>query len=102
MLRIIVELVPGGYEPAKRELARAKIGNISGLAALNNYVSGRLGTAKFGDLINSGVAVAQSPDSEALLDLMQGFYDRDRAYCFRREMFYAMRAALRIKCARPS
>jgi DNA helicase-2/ATP-dependent DNA helicase PcrA len=63
---------------------------------------GRLGTAKFGDLINSGVAVAQSPDSEALLDLMQGFYDRDRAYCFRREMLYAMRAALRIKCARPS
>ena len=32
MLRIIVELVPGGYEPGKRELARAELGNISDLA----------------------------------------------------------------------
>lgn len=38
MLRIIVELVPGGYEPAKRELARAELGNVSDLAALSNYV----------------------------------------------------------------
>ena len=38
MLRIIVELVPGGYEPAKRELARAKLGNVSDLAAVSNYV----------------------------------------------------------------
>ncbi len=38
MLRIIVELVPGGYEPAKRELARAKLGNISDLATVSNYV----------------------------------------------------------------
>jgi hypothetical protein len=38
MLRIIVELVPGGYEPAKRELARAELGNISNLAAVSDYV----------------------------------------------------------------
>jgi hypothetical protein len=38
MLRIIVELVPGGYEPAKRELARAELGNVSDLAAVSNYV----------------------------------------------------------------
>jgi len=38
MLRIIVELVLGGYEPAKRELARAELGNVSGLAATSSYV----------------------------------------------------------------
>jgi hypothetical protein len=38
VLRIIVELVPGGYEPAKRELARAELGNVSGLAAVSTYV----------------------------------------------------------------
>lgn len=38
MLRIIVELVPGGYEPAKRELARAELGNVSDLAAVSAYV----------------------------------------------------------------
>ena len=37
MLRIIVELVPGGYEPARRELARAELGNISNLAAVSDY-----------------------------------------------------------------
>jgi hypothetical protein len=37
MLRIIVELVPGGYEPAKRELARAELGNISKLAFVSDY-----------------------------------------------------------------
>jgi len=37
MLRIIVELVPGGYEPAKRELARAELGNISDLAEVSDY-----------------------------------------------------------------
>lgn len=37
MLRIIVELVPGGYEPAKRELARAELGNISNLASVSDY-----------------------------------------------------------------
>jgi len=63
---------------------------------------GKLGTAKFGDLIDVGLAVVQSQADEALLDLMQRFYDRESTYCFRREMFYAMRAALRIKCARPS
>ena len=38
MLRIIVELVPCGYELAKRELARAKLGNISNLTAVSTYV----------------------------------------------------------------
>lgn len=38
MLRIIVELAPGGYELAKRERARTKLGNISNLAAVSTYV----------------------------------------------------------------
>ena len=38
MLRIIVELVPGGREPAKYELARAELGNVSDLAPESDYV----------------------------------------------------------------
>jgi hypothetical protein len=38
MLRVIVELVPGGDESRKRELARADIGNISHLAPVSDYV----------------------------------------------------------------
>jgi len=52
--------------------------------------------------LSVGVAVVESQASEALLDLMQGFYEREGSYCFRREMFHAMRAALQIKCARSS
>jgi DNA helicase-2/ATP-dependent DNA helicase PcrA len=63
---------------------------------------GRLGTAKFGGLIDIGVTFLQSHADEALLELMQGFYGKTDTYCFRREMFYAMRAALRVKCARQS
>lgn len=37
MLRIIVELVPGGVG-RPRELARAELGNISGLADRSDYV----------------------------------------------------------------
>ena len=37
MLRITVELVPGGRERAKRELARATLANVSGLAPKSNY-----------------------------------------------------------------
>lgn len=37
MLRIIVEIVPGGDESRKRETARAHIANISNLASLSDY-----------------------------------------------------------------
>jgi hypothetical protein len=37
MLRIIVELVPGGHESMKRELARAHVGNLSALATRSDY-----------------------------------------------------------------
>jgi hypothetical protein len=64
----------------------------------SRQAGGKLGTAKFGELINIGLTVAQNPGDEALLELMQGFYERSDTYCYRREMFFAMRAALRIKC----
>jgi AAA domain len=63
---------------------------------------GKSGTAKFGDLINAGLAVAESDAADALLNLMQAFYEKNDTYCYRREMFFAMRAALRIKCIRLS
>ncbi len=66
----------------------------------SRQAGGKLGTANFGDLINTGVAVAENPADEALLALMQGFYEKTDTYCYRREMFFAMRAALRIKCTR--
>jgi hypothetical protein len=37
VLRITVELVPGGYEGMKRELARAHVSNLSALAARSDY-----------------------------------------------------------------
>ena len=38
MLRIVVLLVPGGRESAKRELARADLGNVSDLAPISDYL----------------------------------------------------------------
>jgi hypothetical protein len=39
MLRIIVELVPGGREHLKREIARAELGNVTAAGAvLDDYV----------------------------------------------------------------
>ena len=37
MLRIIVQLVPGGAEHRKREIGRAELSNLSGLAACSDY-----------------------------------------------------------------
>ncbi|MDT3687932.1 MAG: hypothetical protein RO009_23155 [Pseudorhodoplanes sp.] len=37
MLRVKVELVPGGWEGGSREIARAEIGNISNLADMSDY-----------------------------------------------------------------
>ena len=37
MLRILVQLVPGGDEELLRELARAELGNISNLARMSDY-----------------------------------------------------------------
>lgn len=63
---------------------------------------GKLGVARYGDLIVTGLAVIHDPTDQAILDLMNGFNAQEYTYCFRKEMFFAMRAALRIKCARQS
>jgi DNA helicase-2/ATP-dependent DNA helicase PcrA len=65
---------------------------------------GRAGTAKFGSLVKAGIAVAESTGAfeEVVLALMDGFHSKTETRLYRREMFFAMRAALRIKCARPA
>ncbi len=71
------------------------------LAAVKSHqIGGRRGEAKFGDLIKTGVAVAEDASDEIVLELMQGFYDREGTRLFRREMFFSMRSALQIKIAR--
>ncbi len=62
----------------------------------------RKGTAQFGPLVDLGLALIDNPTSANRLALLDGFYRRDDSYCFRREMFYAMRAALLICISRPS
>lgn len=77
--------------------------NADYLAAVESrQAGGRLGTAKFGDLVATGVVLAANASDEALLNLMQGFHDKTSTHLFRREMFSAMRSALRIKSARQS
>ena len=61
---------------------------------------GRFGRAKFGDVVALGVAVANNSDDESVLELMDAFQVRTETHPFRREMYFAMRSALRIKCAR--
>jgi DNA helicase-2/ATP-dependent DNA helicase PcrA len=62
----------------------------------------RKGTAQFGPLIDLGVALVDSPTPANRLALLDGFHGRDDSYCFRREMFYAMRTALLICISQPS
>lgn len=38
MLRLTVELVPGGYAPATRTIASMRIANVSDLADVSDYV----------------------------------------------------------------
>jgi hypothetical protein len=37
MLRIVVELVPGGFDPLRRTIASMRISNISDLAEVSDY-----------------------------------------------------------------
>ncbi|WP_316239463.1 UvrD-helicase domain-containing protein [Bradyrhizobium sp. SZCCHNR1015] len=62
----------------------------------------RKGAAQFGSLIDLGVALIDNPNPANQLALLNGFHDRDNCYCYRREMFYAMRAALLVCVNRPS
>lgn len=60
----------------------------------------KLGATKFGDLVKTGIAVAEGTADETVLELMQGFHGREATRLFRREIFFAMRSALQIKAAR--
>ncbi len=68
------------------------------LKAVKSHQSGRkAGASKFGSLIAKGIAVAECVTDEALIELMEGFRNRENTRLFRREMFYAMLSALRSK-----
>lgn len=70
-------------------------------AVKSHQSGGKRGAANFGDLIKIGIAVAEGPFNESALELIQGFHDRSSTNLFRREMFYAMRAALQNRFIRP-
>lgn len=59
---------------------------------------GRSGVAKFGDLIILGMCVAED-NEKAVNQLLEGFHRRPATLLFRKEMFFAMRSALKIKSA---
>ncbi len=58
------------------------------------------GASQFGDLIKAGIAVADGTSEEDLLNLMQGFHAMKSSRVFRKERFFSMRSALRIKSER--
>lgn len=71
------------------------------LSAVKSHQCGKkLGTSKFGDLIKIGISVAENNGVEAVLELMQGFQRRTTTRLFRKELFFSMCLALRIKSAR--
>lgn len=71
------------------------------LNAVKSHQGGKkLGAAKFGDLVKTGIAVAEGTADEAVLELMQGFHGREATRLFRGEMFFAMRSALQVKAIR--
>lgn len=37
MLRVTIELVPGGFEPLRRSVGKLRISNLSNLADVSNY-----------------------------------------------------------------
>ena len=66
----------------------------------SHLVGKKRGAAQFGELVKTGIAVAERTGDEAVLELMQGFYGRETTRLFRREMFFAMCSALQIRLAR--
>jgi DNA helicase-2/ATP-dependent DNA helicase PcrA len=68
-------------------------------AVVSRKAGGKKGTAQFGSLVDLGIAL-EAPDGErSLLDLFEGFERSSDAYVFRREMFSAMRSALKTRLA---
>ncbi len=72
------------------------------IKAIKSHLSGgKAGTAKFGSLIGKGIAIVNGGADEALIELMAAFQARSNTHLFRREMFFAMQSALRIKTTTP-
>lgn len=61
---------------------------------------GKVGKLKFGDLIAIGSFVTETTASGPVLDLFHGFRCLTATQLYRREMFFAMCSALKIKSAR--
>lgn len=74
------------------------------LEAVRSHQRGRsLGVARYGErLLKAGVAVAETGSSMSIMALMQLFYEDKETTCFRRELFFSMRAALRQRERHPS
>jgi DNA helicase-2/ATP-dependent DNA helicase PcrA len=73
-------------------------------AVKSHTEGGKAGGKRFGPLINAGVELAQNQGSfcESILSLMEGFQLREDTRLYRREMFFALRAAMRIASTRPA
>lgn len=91
LLGFIVTCMTGvGAAPFKEALASLRQGK-------------RKHRSRYGDLIDTADVICQGDVSYALpLALLDGFHARIAADTFRREMFYALRSALRTKIATPS
>lgn len=68
-------------------------------AVASRKVGGRLGRAKFGDLVELGLALDQGADDGACLALIEGFAAQPSTFVFRREMLFSMRSALKMTIA---
>jgi len=68
-------------------------------AVASRKLGGKLGTARYGRLIELGVALDKTATDQACLELIEAFSARDGTYVFRREMLSAMRSALKIRIA---
>ncbi len=68
-------------------------------AVASRKAGGKLGRAKFGDLVELGLTIDQGAGDEVCLALIEGFAAQATTFVFRREMLFSMRSALRMKVA---
>jgi len=65
-------------------------------AVASRRAGGTRGTAAFGDLIEHGLALQEGAGLDASFALVEGFSRQPKTYVFRRQMFFAMRSALKM------
>jgi DNA helicase-2/ATP-dependent DNA helicase PcrA len=68
-------------------------------AVASRRTGGKLGAAKFGNLVDLGLALQTGAGDDVCLALIESFTRLPNAYIFRREMLSAMRSALRMTSA---